>query len=114
MLEMRLDNAVFRLGFAESRDQARQIINHGHIEVDNKKVTIPSFLVKTGNIIKISEKSKRSKIFSELKDKLKNAQVPGWLNLNKDEWSGKILHQPKIDEVNTNINAQMIVEFYSR
>ena len=114
MLETRLDNTIYRLGFAESRTKARQIVNHGHITINGKKVTIPSYQVRPGEVIGIKEKSKNSKLFKDFAEKAKNIKAPGWLNLEVKELTGKILHNPSIKDVNTNINAQMIVEFYSK
>lgn len=114
LLEARLDNVVYRLGFASSRIQARQIVNHGHISVNDKKVTIPSFIVKEGDIVKIREKSKKYKFFKDLAEKLKSTKAPGWLNLDQKDMSAKVLHEPSMDDIKTNINAQMIVEYYSK
>lgn len=114
LLEMRLDNVVYRLGFASSRTQARQLINHGHFIVSGKKVTISSFSVKSGDQIEIKEKSKKVKHFKELVEKIKTYEAPGWLNLDQKGLTGKVLHEPSIDDIKTNINAQMIVEYYSR
>lgn len=114
VLETRLDNAVYRLGFAESRIKARQLVGHGHFMVNDRKVNIASYSVKAGDVIKIKEKSKKQKPFKELGEKLKNHQTPGWLNLDVKELSGKILHEPAMKDVQTNINTQMIVEYYSK
>lgn len=114
LLEMRLDNAVFRLGFAESRIKARQMVNHGSFKVNNRKVNIPSYCVKEGDVINVCEKSQKSKHFKELPEKIKKHQVPGWLNLNQKELTGKILHEPSAKDIQANFNAQVIVEFYSR
>lgn len=113
-LEMRLDNVVYRLGFAESRIKARQLVNHGHFQVNGKKVTIPSYVVKPGDVVGAREKSKKSKHFKELTEKIKKYQAPGWVNLDQKELSGKILHEPGMNEIQSNFNIQMIVEFYSR
>lgn len=112
LLETRLDNAVYRLGFASSRRQARQLVNHGHFNVNDKKVNIPSYQVREGDVISI--KNKKLKAFSGMEEKLKKAQVPGWLSLNAAELSGKILHKPNAEDVKTGFNVQMIVEFYSK
>lgn len=109
-----MDNTVYRLGFAASRNQARQLVNHGHIVVNKRKVTIPSYHVKIGDIIKINEKNIKFNLFKELPQKLKKVESPAWLNLNIEDLSGKVLHQPGIKEINSNINTQMIVEYYSR
>lgn len=113
LLETRFDNIIYRLGFADSRSQARQLVGHGHFIINDKKVNIPSFQVKIGSIIKIKQSSKTNKIFNNIEEKLKKAEVPGWLNLDRKELSGKILHKP-IRENAEKINTQMIVEFYSR
>jgi small subunit ribosomal protein S4 len=114
LLELRLDNVVYRLGLGLSRVESRQLVNHGHFTVNGKKVTIPSFYVKQGDIIKIKEASRRSKKFANLETRLKSVEIPGWLNLNREDFSGKVLHEPSIKDIKTNINPQVIVEFYSR
>ncbi len=114
LLETRLDNAIYRLGIAANRNQARQIIGHGHIVVNDKKVNIPSFQLKSGDVIKIKPASKKSKLFSDLETKLKKTQIPGWLNFDVKESTAKILHRPNMDDIKTNINVQMIVEYYSK
>jgi small subunit ribosomal protein S4 len=114
LLELRLDNVVYRLSFASSRNEARQLVNHGHFTVNGRKVNIPSFQVKQGDVIKIKEASKRSKKFANLETKMKTAEIPGWLNLNREDLSGKVLHEPSVKDIKTNINPQVIVEFYSR
>jgi small subunit ribosomal protein S4 len=115
-LELRLDNAVYRLGFASSRIQARQLVSHGHLQVNGRKVDIPSFEVKEGDIIKIRERSKKYKFFKELSEKLSRQKdnVPSWLNLDIAEMAGKVLHEPKTGDIKANVNAQIIVEYYSK
>ena len=114
ILESRLDNAIYRIGFAASRVQARQLVNHGHFTVNDKKVSIPSFQIKTGDIIKIKSNKKRSKLFKDLSENISKKDIPGWLNLDAKEMSVKVLHSPKFDDINVNFNIQMIVEYYSR
>ncbi|NTW22145.1 30S ribosomal protein S4 [Candidatus Falkowbacteria bacterium] len=114
MLESRLDNVVYRLAFTESRDKARQLVNHGHFTVNGKTVTIPSFIVKVGDIVAIKESSKKAKVFANLSEKVKKQSIPGWLNLDAAVLSGKVLNLPKKDDLALNLNPQMIVEFYSR
>lgn len=114
LLESRLDNVVYRLGLASSRDTARQLVNHGHITVNGKKVSIPSYQVKTGDIIKIKESAKRKKVFANLPERLKKATLPSWLNLDISQLEGKVLHAPGEADLPQNIKTQMIVEFYSR
>ena len=114
---MRLDNTVYRLGLATSRARARQLVSHGHLLVNDRRVNIPSFQVKAGDVIKLKKKSQNQKPFKELAEKLSGQEkldVPGWLNFNKKELSGKVLHQPTKNDIQTNINTQMIVEFYSK
>lgn len=113
-LEMRLDNTIYRLGFAESRNQARHIVSHGHFVVNNKKVDISSYIVKSGDIIKIKKLSKGKKCFKNIEEKLKTHEIPGWLHFDTQELEGKVLHEPTEAMLQLNINTQMIVEFYSK
>ncbi|MFH1254855.1 MAG: 30S ribosomal protein S4 [bacterium] len=114
ILETRLDNVIYRLGFAKSRAQARILTNHGHFTVNGTKVNIPSFSVKTGDIIKIKKSSAASKQFANLAENLKKIEIPGWLNLDAKDLSAKVLHQPSKENFESKINSQMIVEFYSK
>jgi len=114
LLEMRLDNVVYRLGFAESRVQARQMVSHGLLEVNGKKVDISSFQVKIGDQITLRSKSQKSKLFSNIEEKLSKAQVPSWLALEAKSLSGKILDYPKKDEMESTFDPQIVIEFYSR
>jgi small subunit ribosomal protein S4 len=111
-LELRLDNVVYRSGFTASRNEARQLVNHGHFTVNGKKVDIPSFKVKQGDVIKIKEKSKRSKKFANLQERLKKVELPGWLHV--DETGSKVLHEPAVKDLRVNFSPQIVVEFYSR
>jgi small subunit ribosomal protein S4 len=113
-LEMRLDNTIYRIGFASSRTQARQLISHGHIQVNQKKVTIPSYELRIGESLAVKAKSQNSSPLKNLKETLKRKEIPGWLNLNMEDLSGKVVSQPKPDELKSNFNIQMIIEFYSR
>lgn len=114
LLEMRLDNVVYRFGLAITRAQARQMVNHALFEVNGQKVDIPSYQVKPNDVIAVRKTKKQKKIFSNLDEKLKKAIVPGWLNFDAKELSGKVLHEPKKEDLDQSINSQMIVEFYSR
>ncbi|MBU4375699.1 30S ribosomal protein S4 [Patescibacteria group bacterium] len=114
MLETRLDNTVFRLGFSKSRSHARQLVSHGHFTVGGKKINIPSYQVKAGDVIKIKKINKKIKAFENLKEKFKKYEAPGWLNASAEDLSGKVLHQPSKKDFDMKINTQMIVEFYSR
>ena len=115
-LEMRLDNTVYRSGFADSRTQARQIVNHGHFLVNDKKVNIPSYQVSDGDVISIRKSSKNNKIFRDLSEKLKNiaSEQKSWLSVNPKDSSFKVLHSPKKEDLPSNVKTHMIIEFYSK
>lgn len=113
-LEMRLDNLVFRLGFGETRAQARQLVNHGFFEVNGKKVDIPSFSAKVGDLISLRAAKAKSAYVEKLKEKIKNFQTQEWLQLDAAKLSGKVLSQPTPEQINNLINTQLIVEHYSR
>lgn len=114
LLENRLDNAIYRSGLASSRDQARQLVSHGHFMINGKKVTIPSLQLKSNDIIELKKSSLRSKIFSEAKDKMKKQAGPSWLNKEVGEVKMKVLHLPAEEDLAKNLNPQVIVEYYSR
>lgn len=114
LLELRLDNVIYRLGIGSSRGQARQIVGHTHITVNDKKVNIPSYTVKTGDVIKIKKSSANNRFFKGVEEKIKNVEIPGWLNLDIKTMEAKVLHEPSREDINTKINSQMIVEFYSK
>ncbi|MDP2708464.1 MAG: 30S ribosomal protein S4 [bacterium] len=114
ILETRLDNVIYRLKLAPSRAQARVLVAHGHFRVNDKKVNIPSYSVKTGDIIKVRQSSRRSKHFVNLTEKLKKMEIPGWLNLDIKDLSAKVLNLPTKENFEIQINTQMIVEFYSK
>lgn len=114
MLEMRLDNAVYRLGFAQTRPQARQLVNHGFFEVNGHKVDIPSYQVKVGDEIKVREVKKGSTLIKNLRLTLAQVKVAEWLSLDAKNLSGRVLSQPNRDQVESSINTQLIVEYYSR
>ena len=114
LLESRFDNTVYRSGLASSRPQARQMINHGLLTINNQKVTIPSYIVKTGDEIKIKTNKKNSKIFQGLNEKLQKNDTPSWIYLDAKTLAIKVLHQPNVDILKPNFNVQIIVEYYSR
>jgi small subunit ribosomal protein S4 len=114
LLESRFDNMIYRLGFADSRSQARQMINHGLFMVNGRKLTIPSCILKTGDVVKIKTNKQSLTIFKSYKEKMKKKEVPGWLNYNQEDMSAKVLHLPTMDLIKPNFNIQMIVEYYSR
>lgn len=113
LLERRLDNVVYRLGFGDSRAQARQIVNHGHITVNGKKVNIPSFIVKAGDVIAINESSTSIEKFKAMREGTSKT-IPAWLELNSQELSGKVVELPKREDLDLSIEEHLIVELYSR
>jgi small subunit ribosomal protein S4 len=114
MLERRLDNVVYRLGLALSHHQARQLIRHGHFQVNGRKVDIPSFLVAAGDVVQVREKSRKlSTILTSLEAR-KGAWVPEWLELNADQSSGRVLNIPTRQSIAVPVNEQLIVELYSK
>ncbi len=114
MLEMRLDNVIYRLGFAKSRSLARQLAGHGHIRVNGKKVTIPSFQTKPGDVVTLSPRIAKSKLFADEAARLEKHQAPSWLHLDAKELTGKVLSAPEGEELKQNFDPKLIVEFYSR
>lgn len=111
-LESRLDNAVYRMGLAPSRRAARQMVSHGHFIVNSHRVTIPSYELKPGDVIKVREGSKTRKIFESLEERLKDYSAPGWLAFDVGTLEGKILDKPQNTETFLDLNA--VLEFYSR
>jgi small subunit ribosomal protein S4 len=114
LLETRLDNVVYRLGFASSRAQARQLVQHGHFDVNGRKTNIPSYLVKPGDVITIRDTSRGNAYFSGVSEVLDQGQVPAWLSLDLANFAGKVVDLPSRDDVDITLNEQLIVEFYSR
>jgi len=114
LLERRLDNVVYRLGFADSRAQARQIVRHGHILVNGRRADIPSFLVKAGDIIKWREASKKTEYYKTMAEKIDGKIFPSWLTLDKETMTGKVLNLPSKDDIEAGFNEKAIVEYYSR
>jgi small subunit ribosomal protein S4 len=113
-LESRLDNVVYRLGWAENRAQARQLVNHGHFRLNGRRADIPSMLVAQGDVITISETSKGDTYFKELKDIAEKRPCVAWLERDLKNFSGKVLRLPERAEIDGSINEQLIVEYYSR
>lgn len=113
-LETRLDNIVYRLGWASSHQTARQLVNHGHITVDGKKVTIPSYRVKPGQMLGVKQSSQGRKVFQEVLPALEKIQVPGWINTEKKSFAGKVVSLPTLTEVNPLYDVRLITEYYSR
>jgi len=113
-LERRLDNTVFRTGFASSRNQARQLIRHKHILVNGRKVNIPSFLVSEGDIITVKEKSRANALLNENLEAVARRGVPSWIELDKDNYKAVIKALPNREEITMPIQEQLIVELYSK
>ena len=114
MLETRLDNVVYRIGFASSRNQARQLVNHGIFLVNDRRVDIPSFEVKPGQVITIKPKMADKALFQNLPQTLKKHETPVWLSLDVDKMEGKVLSKPKKDDIKSQFDTKLIVEFYSK
>lgn len=114
LLELRLDNLIYRAGFAESRRQARQMVNHGLFSVNGRKVNIPSYQVKPKDEITIKPEKNKAKIFTELDKALKKKEITAWLYLDIKTKTIKVLHKPSGDELDQTFNPRMIVEFYSK
>ena len=113
-LELRLDNVVFRLGFAANRNQARQLVTHGHFRVNGRKVDIASFSMKAGDVVEASESAKKIPCISESIAKAEHRGLPVWLESDAQSIKGKVLHIPKRDEIALNAKEQLIVELYSK
>jgi len=115
MLERRLDNVVYRMGFGTSRAQARQIVRHGHLRVNGRKVNIPSFEVRPNDVVEIREKSKNNPTILAARDATAHAPAPNWIEVDRDALRGRILSQPKREDlVQIQLNEQLIVELYSK
>lgn len=112
MLEERLDNVVFRMGFSTTRRESRQLVNHGHFTVNGKKVNIPSYQVKPGDVIKVKEKSKSSPKFKEIQEM--EVGIPAWLSVDRDKLEGQVLADPTRDQIDTPVEEHLIVELYSK
>jgi small subunit ribosomal protein S4 len=114
MLEMRLDNVVYRLGFADSRAQARQIVRHGHILLNGRKTDIPSCAVRVGDEIAWSPKGRSTELFKIMQEKLQERDVPDWLGVDAAKMSGRVLSEPEVAQVGAKFDPAAIVEYYSR
>jgi small subunit ribosomal protein S4 len=114
LLEMRLDNVVYRLGYGRSRTEARQVVRHNHILVNGKKVNIPSYQVKIGDVIEIKEKSKGLQRFKDITDTTASRIIPEWLEADIDNLKGKVVALPERDQIDIDIQETLIVELYSK
>lgn len=114
LLERRLDNVVYRLGIAASRAQARQLVNHGHVRVNGKKVDIASYLVKPGDVITLSDKAKKFAIVQENLEGLDIGTIPTWLSFDKNRIEGKVIRNPIRTDITYPVNETLIIELYSK
>ena len=114
LLERRLDNIVFRLGFASSRNQARQLVLHGHVQVNTRKTTIPSYLVSKGDEIEIRQKSQENLLIKANLEDILGRGVPGWLQLDGQNFKGQVLELPQREDLTIPIEESLIVELYSK
>jgi len=114
LLERRLDNVVYSLGFASSRRQGRQLVRHGHVQVDGKKVTIPSFQVREGQVVSVKEASRKNDFIRASVETARGRGVPEWLELDAESFTGKVLRLPVREDIKLPIQEQLIVELYSR
>ena len=113
-LELRLDNVVYSLGFAASRAQARQLVRHGHVEVNGKKINIPSYQARKGDVIQVREKSRKNEQIRQAVETASGRGIPAWLELNPEQFSGRVLDVPKREDIRLPIQEQLIVELYSK
>jgi small subunit ribosomal protein S4 len=114
LLETRLDNVVFRMGYATSRPQARQLVSHGHFEVNGVRTNVPSFRVREGDKIEVRAKSKKTEYFKGLKDAIGGASKPEWVDVDADKLAGTVTALPTRDQMPLELNEQLVVEYYSR
>ncbi|OIP88212.1 MAG: 30S ribosomal protein S4 [Syntrophobacteraceae bacterium CG2_30_61_12] len=114
LLEKRLDNTVYRLGFAGSRSQARQLVRHKHFEVNGRRVDIPSYLLRPGDVITVREKSRAIEAITDALEALPRRGLPSWLELEKDQFKGVFKALPTREDMNLPVQEQLVVEFYSK
>ena len=113
-LERRLDNVVYRLGFGSSRAQARQLVRHGHVRINEKKLNVPSFQVRVGDLVSLAPRASKNALVQASVEAVKSRGVPKWLELDSANMKGKVLSLPARDDVNFPIQEQLIVELYSK
>jgi small subunit ribosomal protein S4 len=114
MLEMRLDNVVYRMGFASSRAQARQLVSHGHFAVNGRPTNIPSFGTKVGDRVEVRESRRNREFFKTVAETVKSSQIPEWVGIDAAKLSGSVLAEPAREQMPAEFNEQLVVEFYSR
>lgn len=114
LLESRLDNVIYRLGFADSRAQARQLVQHGHIMLNGRRTNVPSALVKSGDSVSIRPESTSNNYFKALRQELDDRRVPRWLHLDANNLSANVIQLPSREDIDVSLNEQLVVEYYSR
>lgn len=114
LLERRLDNVVYRMGFADSRAQARQLVRHGHLQVNGRRVNIPSFLVKQGDVVTPGNKSQSLEHFRSAMERLSQKHIPEWIHVDAEQMRGMVQTLPTRDDVDMPFHEQLIVELYSK
>ncbi|CAN5800577.1 30S ribosomal protein S4 [soil metagenome] len=114
LLETRLDNVVFRMGFASSRAQARQLVTHGHFAVNGRATNVPSYRIREGDRLDVRDGSRKGEYFKNVTDSLRGAQRPDWLTVDADKLSGSVTALPARDQMPLELNEQLVVEYYSR
>jgi small subunit ribosomal protein S4 len=114
ILEMRLDNLAYRLGFADSRAQGRQVVLHGHITVNGRKASTPSHVLKVGDVIGWTSRGQRSQYFEIVKEQMASKSVPSWLSVDLENMVGRVMALPEIEEIGAKFSPATIVEYYSR
>lgn len=114
LLERRLDNVVYRAGFADSRAQARQLVQHGHFTVNDRRVTIPSLIVRSNDVIAVRPESRGKTYFKNRREILEGQNVPDWLRLDRSDLSAQVVTEPRREDVDVPVREQLVVEYYSR
>ena len=114
LLERRIDNVVYRMGFASSRDQARQLVRHNHFSVNGKKVNVPSFQVSVGDVISLKEKSRKNQMIADNLEESARRTAPSWIEIDKGNFQGNVKALPNREEITMPIQEQLIVELYSK
>jgi small subunit ribosomal protein S4 len=114
LLERRLDNMVFRLGFARSRAEARQLVRHRHFLVNDKRVNVPSYLTKAGDVVSLVERSRAKDVFKSSLELAERRGLPGWLEMDMEKFAGKVVKLPERDDLGIPVNERLVVELYSK
>jgi len=113
LLEMRMDNVIYRMGFALTRAQARQMVNHGMFVLNGKKMTIPSHIVKIGDVVEVKENKKKKAIFTGMSEKLQEANLPSWISVDAAAMTGKVTSMPQESDLDKIFDVKLIIEYYA-